>query len=115
MASKPRSVDIKKKADNFGYSCQNLRVDREAGEEPSFEFKNKTKFNVEINFLDQNLVVDPATGKVLPAVQLGPNRTSQPLLVNLELASGTYLYRVYLVEPDIEAEGGSRPGIEIVP
>lgn len=114
-ATKPRSVDIKKKDDNMAYGCQNLRVDSAAGEGPLFWFNNKTKLTVEIDFLKQNLVRDAATNQLLPGLSLGPERSSPPLLVNVDLGHGTYMYRVYLVEADIEAEGGSRPGIEIVP
>lgn len=113
--TKPRSVDIKKKADNMGYSCQNLRTDRAAGEGPLFQFNNKTKFHVTIDFLKQNLVLDEATGQVLPGLSLDPQKPSKRLLVNTELGHGTYQYMVVIEEADVEAEGGSRPGIEIVP
>ena len=114
-ATKPRSIDIKKKADNMAYGCQNLRVDKAAGEGASFQFNNKTRLHVQIDFLEQNLVLDPATHEVVPNLTLDPGQSSDPLLVNVDLGHGTYMYRVYLVEAQIEAEGGSRPGIEIVP
>jgi hypothetical protein len=114
-ATVPRPVDIKKKADNMGYSCQNLRVYEAAGEGSLFVFRNKTGLRVHIDFLRQDLVQEPGSGKTVPFLDLDPGQTSDPLRANRQLPSATYEYQVLMVQAEIEAEGGSRPGIEIVP
>jgi hypothetical protein len=98
-----------------GFVCQNLRVDQQAGEGPLFNFVNKTPYHADIDFLDQRLAIDQGTNSVLPRLTVDPQQTSRPLLVNVELRPGLYFYKAVLREPDLEAEGGSSPGIEIVP
>ena len=114
MPAKPRSVDIKMKSDRMGYACQYLRVEAAAGEGPAFSFRNKTRLQVQVNFLRDDLVYDE-NNHLIPGLAVGPGQTSPPLLVNTKLGPGIYEYEVLLPAAEIEAEGGSRPGIEIAP
>lgn len=113
-AIKPRLVEVKKKSDGMGYSCRNLRVEAQAGEGPVFMFWNNTDLTVVVDFLRDRLVFN-RKGNPVRTVNLRPGQASGPLRVNTTLRPGTYEYQVFMREAFIEAEGGSRPGIEIVP
>lgn len=113
-AIRPRLVEIKKKSDGMGYSCRNLRVEAEAGEGPVFMFWNNTELTVVVDFVRHRLVFN-RKGDPVRTINLRPGQASGPLRVNTTLRPGTYEYQVFMREARIEAEGGSRPGIEIVP
>ena len=81
---------------------------------PVFLFWNNTRLTVRVDFLRGRLVFN-RRGNPVQTLNLRPGTYSGWLLVNTTLKPGIYEYQVSLLEADIEAEGGSRPGIEIVP
>jgi len=113
--SKPRPVEIFRKPDRTGFRvAPSLRVYKKVGEGPDFQLVNRTHHTARVDFAHDKLVFDVLGGRWLSeAFDLPAGATSGPLRVNDRLPARRYKYTVLLVEPGLEAEGGSRPDIEI--
>jgi hypothetical protein len=114
-AASSRPVEIFRKKDRTGFRCApSLRVYRKVGEGPRFHIVNRTPFTARVDFGKKPVVLDAATREPIREPILIPAAgSSVGLSVDDTLPPGRYPYTVLLVEAGIEAEGGSRPDIEI--
>jgi hypothetical protein len=96
----------------FGFRVRYLRVSPTYGEGPLFKFVNRTEQTVEIELPDD--LARAEGGKTISCLELPPGGSSETLTVNTALR-GIFEYKVTMKETGIEAEGGSRPEIEIEP
>lgn len=115
-AASSRPVEIFRKKDRTGFKCApSLRVYRKVGEGPRFHIVNNTPFTACVDFGKTGVVLDAATRAPIREPILIPAKgSSGGLLVDDEpRPAGRYPYTVQLVETGLDAEGGSRPDIEI--
>jgi len=98
----------------FGFRVRSLLYSRRFGDSPRFQFVNETGLTVRIDLLRTDLV-RPETGDETRTFEVGPWGTSVVLVINPDLPPGKYEYIVEMGGIGIEAEGGSRPEIEVDP
>jgi len=114
---RPRPIIITRGRFDFPVKPNPLRVSRRFGEAPHIVFDNQTLLYAQVNFFEDDLILD-AKGKPLKSVPaIAPGGKSDPLTVNTRLGEGTYSYQVKLYDEgrtvSIEASGRSRPEVEI--
>lgn len=113
----PRPITIALKQFRFVVRPQPFRVSETYGEAPAFELENTTPFDLDIDFLLADLVKD-ANNKPVQQLKVKKGTTAKGYVVNTALAYGSYPYKVAIdlgvaLEAPLEAEGGSRPEVEI--
>jgi hypothetical protein len=115
---RPRPVEITVARFAFLVRPMPLRVCLGCGEGPDIVFRNKTPFQVEIDFLRDDLVTEKEGERSVRHLVIGPDGSSTALTLNRAL-EGRFPYQVKigldrtLPEP-FEATGGSRPEFELV-
>lgn len=114
-SARSRPVDIIRRKDRTGFKCApSLRVYAAVGEGPRFHLVNHTPFTARVDFGKKRVVLDAATREpIREAILIAAGGSSDGLIVDETLSAGRYPYTVLLVEAGLEAEGGSRPDIEI--
>ena len=113
----PRPVTVKVQTSKIAVRPQPFRVALQYGEGAEFKFENDTPFDIDVDFLRDDLVRD-AHGQYVRRLPVDHGSPSDPLTVNLDLPNGIYPYQVLVqlgvaLSPGFEASGGSRPEIEI--
>lgn len=111
-----RRVTIGKHRFGFRVRPGSLRVDPPFGDTPDFTLSNRSTLTAVVHF-PAGLVLDAATHLPVTEVILPDRETKsndRDLLISMEHDAGAVEYEVQIQEAGIEAEGGSRPEIEIV-
>jgi hypothetical protein len=108
----PPVVTIRKKGEK--YVCRSLLVAEAFGLGPDFAMWNGSDKDAEVDFLRPDLVLDE-NGRPIQTLPLRSFAPPRRLKVNTENTSlkGTYAFKVLMADGQ-EAEGGSRPDVEIV-
>lgn len=108
-----RRVTIGRHRFGFRVKPGSLRVDPLFGETPNFTLSNRSTLTAVVHF-PAGLVQDFTTREWVTEMVL-PNLNDRDLLINAEYEpAGAVEYEVHIQEAGIEAEGSSRPEIEIV-
>jgi hypothetical protein len=110
----PRPVTITRRLFGYVVNPGTFTVDLAIGLGEAFDLRNRTQLDATVTF-PPDRVLDERGVPIRAPFDLAPGvANDRHLRVNLEYKGSFFEYAVLMRAADIEAQGGSRPGIEIV-
>ncbi|HEY7923484.1 MAG TPA: hypothetical protein VII62_09925 [Vicinamibacteria bacterium] len=106
-----RAITIRRQKFGFVVSPGTFRVDTEVGETPHVKVRNRAGLDALVTFPD-GVMLDEQNNPITTFTI--PHDAQRRLKVDIANAPGFFEYRVEIVAAGIEAQGNSRPGVEIV-
>lgn len=109
-----RAITIRRRTFGFVVSPGTFRIDPAVGETPHIKLRNRAFLEARITFPPEVLVLDDQGNPVASPFTIA-HGANKRLTIDTAHPPEFFEYKVEMIAAGIEAQGNSRPGVEIVP